>query len=114
MIGTAGECVYTLVKVSRPKLSGSERSRITSAVSPADRCSSPFASRSAKCTVKGARGSSAIISRIRRASPGLSSMRRTLCTSVAVRWQCHHREPEDVDGLHHDDEFLQIHGLGDV
>src|SRR5437762_2241201 len=85
-----------------------------SVVSPAERCSSPFASRSAKCTVKGARGSSAIISRIRRASPGLSSMRRTLCTSVAVRWEGDHRQPENVDGLDHDDEFLQIHGFGHV
>src|SRR5258706_555245 len=85
-----------------------------SVVSPAERCSSPVASRSAKCTVKGARGSSAIISRIRRASPGLSSMRRTLCTSVPVGRERDHGEPEDVDRLDHHDEFLEIDGLGHV
>src|SRR3954471_8706832 len=111
MIGTAGECAYTLAKVSRPELSGSARSRMTSAVSPAERCSRPFARRSAQCKENGACGSSPIISRMSRSSPGLSSIRRTLCISVAVRRQGDDAQPEGVDRLHHHDELLQVDRL---
>src|ERR1051325_1709818 len=114
MIGTAGECAYTLAKVSRPELSGSDRSRITSAVSPAERCSRPFARRSAQCSANGARGSSPTISRMSRSSPGLSSIRRTWCISISVRRERHHGQPENVDRLHHRDELLEVDRLRDV
>src|SRR6185295_18683320 len=115
MIGTVGEWAYTLVKVSRPKLSGSERSSSTRPVPPADRCSRPSARRSAQCRWKGVAGSSAIISSMSRASPGLSSMRRTLCgVLMAVGRQRDDGQPEHVDASHHDDELFQIDRLGDV
>src|SRR5688500_17379890 len=113
MIGTVGEWAYSLAKVSRPKLSGSERSSSSSTVSPADSCSRPCCRRSAQCSAKGAWGSSASTSRLRRASPGLSSIKRTLCASVPVG-ESDDGQPERVDALHHDDELLQVDRLGDV
>src|SRR5947207_1377965 len=86
-----------------------------SVISPAESCSSPLARRSAKWIVNGARGSSAIISRIRRASPGLSSIRRTLCIySMAIGRQRHDGEPEDIDRAHHHDELLEVDRLGHI
>src|SRR5919204_2892259 len=114
MIGTVGACAYTFAKVSRPKLSGSDRSRSTSPVSPLERCSSPSERRSAKCSLNGASGWSAIISRMSRASPGLSSISRTLCMPSHYGRQRDHGEPEGVDRFHDDDEFLEIDRLGHV
>src|SRR5260370_746194 len=50
MIGTAGECSNTRAKVSRPRLSGSERSSSTSPAGRLARESSPLYSRSAQCS----------------------------------------------------------------
>src|SRR3954454_13601306 len=109
-------------------LSGSERSSSTNPMPPAESRSSPCARRGANSISNAAPDSSAIISRISRASPGLSSIRRTLCMGedkrkrglslvgslLAVRWKRNDGQPERVDRLHHHDELLQVDRLGHV
>jgi hypothetical protein len=55
---------------------------------------------------------------MRRASPGLSSIRRTpwpgSSAFKSARGKGDHGEPEAVDRLHHDDELVEVDGLGDV
>src|ERR1041385_6097163 len=97
-------------------LSGSESSSSTSPTPPAKSRSRSSARRPAHSISNGAPGTSASISRISRASPVLSSIRRTRCICfflLAVRRQGYDRKPEGIDRLHHHDELLQVDGLGD-
>src|SRR5687767_12664775 len=103
--------------------SGNDKSSSTRAVSPPDRRSRPSDRQSASCSANGAAGSSRIFSSMRRASPALSSISRTLWVevlmaclygSMPIRRKGHDGQPEHVDRFHHHHELLQVDRLGHV
>src|SRR5712691_10442974 len=117
-MGTPRACFTGPTIVSRPRLSGSERSnnttskRSVSSIRRASERRSAFA-RSAWNTPASLR-----YSRTKRASPGLSSTSRILSVSGAMAsmlpWELDHCEPEVLDGLHHLRELVQVHRFCDV
>ena len=134
-MATCGAVAWVVENVSRPWLSGSDRSSSTMSNSLPQRYSRPSDSRPAWISSKAPSPASDRLSWSRRASPGLSSTSNTriglcplsftwlvLCKtrvvralrSCAVGRQADNGDPELFDGLDHRYELLQAHRLGNV
>src|SRR6218665_624228 len=120
--GSEGATCNSRSMLDSPCPSGSDRSNSTTSRPGSLAASTASAMCVTWSTSNRERATSLSSSRRSRASPGLSSTRSsrsarassTLMTASLVRGQAHHGQPEVVDGTHHGDELLQIHGLVDV
>src|SRR5713101_6665155 len=103
--------------VSRPELSGNDRSRRTTSIPPAARRSSPASRRATDSRTKGKSWPAWRSSRMSRTSPGLSSISRILNALLSIVLRGRHGDDseeevlERADGLDHLEE---IGRLGDV
>src|SRR5262245_44905335 len=117
-IGTLRACSRTRLNVSSPLESGSERSSSATSKGSASSFSSASDRRVATATMNVWLPPKRSASRTRRASPGLSSIRRTLTPAAvlftSVGGQLHDRKPKVLDRAHDLEELSEVDGLGDV